>query len=66
MEPDGGKIEKPQNICCIVVEYLMGGTLKSYLIRNRIKKLPLKVVVGLALDIARGYISIHFILRTNL
>ncbi|CAA3022985.1 serine threonine- kinase HT1-like [Olea europaea subsp. europaea] len=59
MEPDGGKIDKPQNICCIVVEYLMGGTLKSYLIRNRIKKLPLKVVVGLALDIARGLSYMH-------
>ncbi|CAI9756273.1 unnamed protein product [Fraxinus pennsylvanica] len=59
MISDCSKIDKPQNICFIVVEYLMGGTLKSYLIRNRIKKLPLKVVIRLALDMARGLSYLH-------
>jgi hypothetical protein len=37
------------------VEYLPGGALKSYLIKNRRRKLAFKVVVELALDLARGY-----------
>ena len=40
--------------CCVVVEYLPGGTLKQYLIRNRRKKLAFKVVIQLALDLSRG------------
>ncbi|KAL2483328.1 Protein kinase superfamily protein [Forsythia ovata] len=59
MAPESVKIDKPQNVCCLVVEYLAGGTLKSYLIKNRIKKLPLKVVVRIALDIARGLSYMH-------
>lgn len=45
----------PQRACCVVVEYLPGGTLKQYLFRNRRKKLAFKVVVQLALDLSRGY-----------
>lgn len=48
----------PSNICCVVVEYCPGGALKSYLIKNRRKKLAFKVVVQLALDLARGLIQI--------
>lgn len=44
----------PGRACCVVVEYLAGGTLKQYLIKNRRKKLPLKIVVQIALDLARG------------
>lgn len=44
----------PARACCVVVEYVPGGTLKSLLFRNRKKKLPFKVVVQLALDLARG------------
>lgn len=44
----------PPRACCVVVEYLAGGTLKQYLIRNRRKKLALKVVIQLALDLSRG------------
>lgn len=44
----------PSRACCVVVEYLPGGTLKQYLIRNRRKKLAFKIVVQLALDLARG------------
>ncbi|CAK9181713.1 unnamed protein product [Ilex paraguariensis] len=49
----------PSNVCCIVVEYLLGGTLKSYLIKNRIRKLSFKVVIQLALDLARGLSYLH-------
>lgn len=44
----------PARACCVVVEFLAGGTLKQYLIKNWRKKLPFKVVIQLALDIARG------------
>lgn len=44
----------PSRACCVVVEYLPGGTLKSYLFRNRRKKLAFKVVIQLALDLSRG------------
>ncbi|MFS7971798.1 putative dual-specificity kinase TKL-Pl-4 family [Helianthus anomalus] len=37
----------PRNICCVVVEYLPGGALKSYLLKNRRKKIPFKVVIQL-------------------
>ncbi|GMH02400.1 hypothetical protein Nepgr_004239 [Nepenthes gracilis] len=49
----------PSRACCVVVEYLPSGTLKNYLIRNRRKKLPLKIVVQLALDISRGLSYLH-------
>lgn len=49
-----GNAAFPSTACCVVVEYLPGGTLKQYLIRNRRKKLALKVVVQLALDLSRG------------
>ena len=44
----------PARACCVVVEYLAGGTLKQFLIRNRQKKLAFKVVIQLALDLSRG------------
>jgi len=44
----------PSRACCVVVEYISGGNLKQFLIRNRRKKLPFKVVIQLALDLARG------------
>ncbi|XP_022722455.1 serine/threonine-protein kinase HT1-like [Durio zibethinus] len=49
----------PSRACCVIVEYLPGGTLKQYLIRNRRKKLALKVVVQLALDLSRGLSYLH-------
>lgn len=54
LQSEGGPIGMPSNICCVVVEYLPGGALKSYLIKNRRKKLAFKVVVQMALDLARG------------
>ncbi|KAE8009762.1 hypothetical protein FH972_006179 [Carpinus fangiana] len=44
----------PSRACCVVVEYLPGGTLKKFLIRNLRKKLALKVVIQIALDLSRG------------
>jgi len=55
IQTDNGLIGMPSNVCCVVVEYLAGGNLKQYLIKNRRRKLALKVVIQLALDLARGY-----------
>lgn len=54
IQTDNGHIGMPSNICCVVVEYLPGGALKSYLIKNRRRKLAFKVVVQMALDLSRG------------
>lgn len=40
--------------CCVVLEYLPGGHLKNYLVKNYRKKLGIKVVMQLVLDLARG------------
>ncbi|RZC55762.1 hypothetical protein C5167_014614 [Papaver somniferum] len=53
-----GRSALPARACCVVVEYLQG-TLKSYLFRNRRKKLPYKTVIQLALDLARGLSYLH-------
>lgn len=61
IQTENGHMGMPSNICCVVVEYLPGGALKSYLIKNRRRKLAFKVVVQIALDLARGYPSkFHF------
>lgn len=54
IQTENGQMGMPSNLCCVVVEYLPGGALKSYLIKNRRKKLAFKVVVQMALDLARG------------
>ncbi|PIA40498.1 hypothetical protein AQUCO_02500302v1 [Aquilegia coerulea] len=59
IQTDTGHIGMPSNICCVVVEYLPGGALKSYLIKNRRRKLAFKVVNQLALDLARGLSYLH-------
>lgn len=46
----------PATACCVVVEFLPGGTLKKFLIRNSRKKLSYKTVIELALDLSRGYV----------
>lgn len=48
----------PARACCVVVEFVPGGTLKSLLYKNRKKKLAFKIVVQLALDLARGWASV--------
>nr|WIL59845.1 nodulation protein [Melilotus officinalis] len=59
IQTDSGLISMPSNTCCVVVEYLPGGALKSFLIKNRRRKLAFKVVIQLALDIARGMNYLH-------
>ncbi|XP_077245359.1 protein kinase superfamily protein [Tasmannia lanceolata] len=54
-----GDSSLPSKACCVVVEYLPGGTLKQYLIKNRRKKLAYKIVIQLALDLARGLSYLH-------
>ncbi|KAJ0093947.1 hypothetical protein Patl1_25325 [Pistacia atlantica] len=54
-----GNTTVPPRACCVIVEYLPGGTLKQYLIRNRRKKLAFKVVIQLALDLSRGLSYLH-------
>ncbi|XP_004489293.1 serine/threonine-protein kinase 54 isoform X1 [Cicer arietinum] len=59
IQTETGHIGMPSNLCCVVVEYCPGGALKSYLIKNRRRKLAFKVVVQLALDLARGLSYLH-------
>ncbi|KAL9272351.1 Serine/threonine-protein kinase 52-like protein [Drosera capensis] len=59
VQTENGLVAMPNNICCVVVEYLPGGALKTYLIKNRRKKLPFKVVMQLALDLAKGLSYLH-------
>ncbi|XP_078428421.1 serine/threonine-protein kinase 54-like [Wolffia australiana] len=59
IQTEDGLLGMPNNACCVVVEYLPGGTLKSYLIKNRRRKLAFKVVVQIAIDIARGLSYLH-------
>ncbi|CAN1195228.1 Serine/threonine-protein kinase STY13 [Linum perenne] len=59
LQTENGHIGMPSNICCVVVEYCPGGALKSYLIKNRRRKLAFKVVMQLALDLARGMSYLH-------
>lgn len=54
IQTENGHLGIPSNVCCVVVEYLPGGALKTFLIKNRRRKLAFKVVVQLALDLARG------------
>ncbi|XP_062085528.1 serine/threonine-protein kinase STY13-like [Humulus lupulus] len=49
----------PSNACCLVAEYLPGGTLKNYLYKNRRKKISFMIVIQLALDMARGLSYLH-------
>ncbi|XP_072951492.1 serine/threonine-protein kinase 52-like [Typha angustifolia] len=55
----GGDTSIPARACCVVVEYLPGGNLKQYLIRNIRRKLPYKTVIQLALDLSRGLSYLH-------
>lgn len=57
--PENWEYSAPARACCVVVEYLPGGTLKGYLIRNSRKKLAYKTVIQLALDLSRGLSYLH-------
>ncbi|XP_076955081.1 serine/threonine-protein kinase 52-like [Bidens hawaiensis] len=58
-QSDGPMDQLPSKACCVVVEFLTGGTLKGLLYKNRRKKLPFKVVIQLAMDLARGLSYLH-------
>ncbi|CAN6906022.1 unnamed protein product [Brassica oleracea] len=55
----GGSGAHPARACCVVVEYVAGGTLKKFLIKKYRSKLPIKDVIQLALDLARGLSYLH-------
>ncbi|GAA0166216.1 non-receptor serine/threonine protein kinase [Lithospermum erythrorhizon] len=57
--PAEGFTTLPSRACCVVVEFLAGGTLKNHLFKNRKRKLPFKVVIQLALDLSRGLSYLH-------
>ncbi|GLT77347.1 hypothetical protein SLA2020_489440 [Shorea laevis] len=59
IQTENGHVSTPSNVCCVVVEYCHGGALKSYLIKNRRRKLAFRVVIQLALDLARGLSYLH-------
>ncbi|KAI3824897.1 hypothetical protein L1987_06370 [Smallanthus sonchifolius] len=50
---------KIESKLCIVSEYVKGGSLRSYLLKNHDKKLPMKIVFQFALDIAKGLSYLH-------
>ncbi|KAA0049340.1 hypothetical protein IC582_012674 [Cucumis melo] len=54
-----GQNSFPSRACCVVVEYVPSGTLKDHLIRYWTKKLCIKAVVKLALDLSRGLSYLH-------
>ncbi|XP_042043488.1 serine/threonine-protein kinase STY13-like [Salvia splendens] len=59
IQKDSGQLGMARNVCCVVVEYLPGGTLKNFLIRNIRTKPCFQVVIQLALDLARGLSYLH-------
>ncbi|KAL3642000.1 hypothetical protein CASFOL_012815 [Castilleja foliolosa] len=58
-DPSKSFTNLPSRACCVVVEFLHGGTLKNFLRMNREKKLPFKTVIQLALDLSRGLSYLH-------
>eukprot|EP00271_Cylindrocystis_brebissonii_P000376 TRINITY_DN1046_c0_g5_i1.p1 TRINITY_DN1046_c0_g5~~TRINITY_DN1046_c0_g5_i1.p1 ORF type:complete len:552 (-),score=106.14 TRINITY_DN1046_c0_g5_i1:235-1851(-) len=54
-----GKVLVAGHVSCVVLEYLPGGCLKHVLDAHQQKKLPYKVVLQYALDIARGLAYLH-------
>ncbi|KAG6497360.1 hypothetical protein ZIOFF_045259 [Zingiber officinale] len=59
IQTENGHLGMPSNVCCVVVEYLPGGALKSFLIKHHRRKLAFKIVVQIALDLARGLSYLH-------
>ncbi|CAI9775911.1 unnamed protein product [Fraxinus pennsylvanica] len=57
--PSEGYTDLPSRACCVLVEFLQGGTLKNFLYKNRKKKLAFKIVTQLALDLSRGLSYLH-------
>ncbi|KAG6489369.1 hypothetical protein ZIOFF_050638 [Zingiber officinale] len=59
IQTENGHLGMASNVCCVIVEYLPGGALKSFLIKHHRRKLAFKVVVQIALDLARGLSYLH-------
>ncbi|KAI3698886.1 hypothetical protein L2E82_42782 [Cichorium intybus] len=53
------KKTKTESNFCIVCEHIKGGSLRSYILKNRHKKMPFKTFIRMALDIAKGLSYIH-------
>ncbi|XP_023527178.1 serine/threonine-protein kinase STY46-like [Cucurbita pepo subsp. pepo] len=45
--------------CCVVVEYVPGGTLKELVMMKKKRKLPFKDAIHLALDLSKGLSYLH-------
>lgn len=58
------RVDMPSKAACVILEYLGGGNLKSYLRDHREKKIPFKTVINLALDLARGYANLVCFFKT--
>ncbi|KAL0393014.1 UNVERIFIED_CONTAM: Serine/threonine-protein kinase STY13 [Sesamum radiatum] len=58
-KPSEGYTKLPSRACCVLVEFVPGGTLKNFLFKNRKKKLAFRVVIELALDLSRGLSYLH-------
>ncbi|CAI5527213.1 unnamed protein product [Closterium sp. Naga37s-1] len=58
VENHQGQLRVGSNFCCLVLEFLPGGTLKQLLAKQSRKKkrLPLKRALHLALQVAEGYV----------
>ncbi|KAJ7549108.1 hypothetical protein O6H91_07G040200 [Diphasiastrum complanatum] len=46
-------------VCCVITEYLPNGSLRAFLHKNEAHSLPLKIILGMSLDIARGMEYVH-------
>ncbi|CAI7822536.1 unnamed protein product, partial [Closterium sp. NIES-54] len=59
VEDHRGMLRVGSHVCCVVLEFLAGGTLKQLLMKHYHKKLSVHRVVHLALDIAEGLEYLH-------
>lgn len=46
-------------VCCLIMEYVPGGSLRAFLHRNESGSLPMKTILSMALDVARGMEYLH-------
>ncbi|CAI5532603.1 unnamed protein product [Closterium sp. Naga37s-1] len=59
VEDHRGVLRVGSHVCCVVLEFLAGGTLKQLLMKQYHNKLSVHRVVHLALDIAEGLEYLH-------
>ncbi|KAG0563697.1 hypothetical protein M758_8G050300 [Ceratodon purpureus] len=46
-------------VCCLIMEYVPGGSLRAFLHRNESGSLPMKTILSMALDVANGMEYLH-------